>query len=89
MLLTGKNAVCESTVARSSFFPALQPEILPGCTAQREIRLCYKQFLAFSRTGPGCGKPILVLKTIFGSSVHFSGNSAGGPSAELLKAQRF
>lgn len=49
----------------------------------------YKQFFAFSRTGPDFGKPILVLKAIFRSRVHFSGNSAGGPSAELLEAQSF
>lgn len=49
----------------------------------------YKQLFAFSRTGPDCGKPILVLKAIFGSRVYLSGNSAGGPSAELLEAQRF
>uniref|UniRef100_A0A8C5T358 Uncharacterized protein n=1 Tax=Malurus cyaneus samueli TaxID=2593467 RepID=A0A8C5T358_9PASS len=51
-----------------------------------EFGIWYKESLAFSRTGSVCGKPILVLKTIFGGGVHFSESSAGGPSVELSKS---
>lgn len=83
-MLTDKNAVCESSIALP-FYLCHQNY----CTAQRETRGWYKEFLAFNRTGPGSGKPILVLKTILGGGVHFSESSAGGPSAELSKVQSF